>query len=137
MFWLSNRLLKQLPILVCPTRRLLHPPALSLPGQPLCTRTRLVPGKAAVNYRFIRGGWDDPNCARRTSTFLSYAFREQEDGQTSLPILLRPRVARAQKTIRLHPLLCSGSTRAPRVSFRHPSSCGMREQADRRQVVTC
>ena len=29
----------------------------------------------------------------------------------SLPILLRPRVARAQKIIRLHPLLCSASTR--------------------------
>jgi hypothetical protein len=137
MFWLSNRLLKQLPILIRPTRRLLHPSALSLPGQPLCPRTHLVPGKAAVNYRFIRGGWDDPNCARRTSTFLSCAFREQKDGQASLPILLRPRVARAQKTIRLHPLLCSGRTRAQRVSFRYPLSCAMREQTDRRQVVTC
>jgi len=137
MFWLSNRLLKQLPVLIRPTRRLLHPLALSLPRQPLCPRTRLVPGKAAANYRFIRGGWDDPNCARRTSTFLSCAFPEQEDGQATLPILLRPRVARAQKTIRLHPLLCSESTGAPRVSSRRPSSCRVREQTDRRQVVTC
>jgi hypothetical protein len=33
--------------------------------------------------------------------------------------LLRPRVARAQKIIRLHPLLCSGSKGSARVSF-HP-----------------
>jgi len=45
-FWLSNRLVKQLPVLTRPTRRLLHPPALSLPRQPLCPRTRLVPCKA-------------------------------------------------------------------------------------------
>jgi hypothetical protein len=31
------------------------------------------------------GGWDDPNCARRTSTFLSCAFREQGD-RPSYPI---------------------------------------------------
>jgi len=60
--------------------------------------------KTAANYHFIRGGWDDPNCAssqfpiafsrvawsildcaRRTSTFLSCAFREQEDDQATLP----------------------------------------------------
>ena len=33
--------------------------------------------------------------------------------------LLRPRVARAQKIIRLHPLLCSGSKGSARLSF-HP-----------------
>ena len=33
--------------------------------------------------------------------------------------LLRPRVARAQKIIRLHPLLCCGSKGSARVSF-HP-----------------
>ncbi len=47
-------------------RRLFHPPALSLPRQPLHPGTRLVPGKAAANYHFIRGGWDDPNCAQRS-----------------------------------------------------------------------
>jgi len=46
-FWLSNRLFKQLLVLTRPTRRLLHPPTLSLPRQPLCPRTRLSPGKAA------------------------------------------------------------------------------------------
>src|SRR5437016_11101711 len=44
--------------------RLLHPPALSLPRQPLRPKTRLVTSKAAANYHFIRGGWDDPNCAQ-------------------------------------------------------------------------
>ena len=36
------------------------------------------------------------DCARRTTTFLSCAFREQEDGQAALPVLLRPRIARAR-----------------------------------------
>jgi len=44
--------------------RLPHPPALSLPRQPLCPGTRLVPSKAAASYHFLRGGWDDPNCAQ-------------------------------------------------------------------------
>jgi len=35
-FWLSNRLVKQLSVLTRPTQRLLHPPAMSLPRQPLC-----------------------------------------------------------------------------------------------------
>jgi hypothetical protein len=37
--------------------RLFHPPALSLPRQPLRPGTRLVPGKAAASYRFIYQGW--------------------------------------------------------------------------------
>ena len=43
---------------------------------------------------FSRVAWSILDCARRTSTFLSCAFREQVDGQAALPILLRPRVAR-------------------------------------------
>ena len=58
---------------------------------------------------FSRVAWSILDCARRTSTFLSCAFREQEDGQAALPILLRPRVARAQKIIRLHPSSVPGS----------------------------
>ena len=46
----------------------------------------------------------------------------------SLPILRRPRVARAQKIIRLHPLLCSGSTEPTWVSFQSFSSCAFCEQ---------
>jgi hypothetical protein len=39
-------------------------------------------------------------------------------GTRPLPsILLRPRVARAQKIIRLHPLLCSASSRTTRLPF--------------------
>jgi hypothetical protein len=44
--------------------RLFHPPALSLPRQPLHPGTRLIPCKAAASYHFLRGGWDDPNCAQ-------------------------------------------------------------------------
>ena len=43
--------------------RSFHPPALSLPRQTLYPWTRLVPSKAAANFHFLRGGWDDPNCA--------------------------------------------------------------------------
>ena len=32
--------------------------------------------KAAANHHFIRGGWDDPNCARPTRAFSSRALRE-------------------------------------------------------------
>jgi hypothetical protein len=37
------------------------------------------------------GAWSILDCARRTSTFLSSAFREQEDDQATLLILLWPR----------------------------------------------
>jgi len=47
-------------------RRLFHPPALSLPRQTLRPGTRLVPGKAAASCRFLRGGWDDPDCAQHS-----------------------------------------------------------------------
>lgn len=37
------------------------------PAQPWRAETRLDPSKAAVSYHlFLRGGWDDPNCARPT-----------------------------------------------------------------------
>ena len=71
-FWLSNRLLKQRTVLT-------HPPALRLPRQPLYPGTRLTIGKAAVNYRVIRGAWDDPNCARPPSTASSCAVREHRE----------------------------------------------------------
>ena len=35
--------------------------------------------KAATSYHLIRGGWDDPDCARRTTTASSWGFREQGD----------------------------------------------------------
>jgi hypothetical protein len=49
------------------------------PAQPWRAETRLVPGKAAANYPFIRGGWDDPKCARPTRAFLGRALREHGD----------------------------------------------------------
>ena len=49
------------------------------PAQPWRAGTRLVPGKAAANYRLPGGGWDDPNCARSTRAFSCRALREQGD----------------------------------------------------------
>jgi hypothetical protein len=67
-FWLSNPLLKQLPVLVRPTRRLLHPPALSLPRQPLHPMPRLSPGKAAGEKRpkAYPSHPPTPNCRRNS-----------------------------------------------------------------------
>jgi hypothetical protein len=79
MFWLSNRLLKQRTVLTRPPWRLFHPPTLRLPRQPLYPGPRLSAGKAAANYRLIRGGWDDPNCARPPSTASSCGVREHRD----------------------------------------------------------
>ena len=45
-------------------RRLLHPPALKLPRQPLRPGTRRSAGKAAASCHFKGVGWDDPNGAR-------------------------------------------------------------------------
>jgi hypothetical protein len=138
-FWLSNRLAKQLVVFTRPTRRLLHPPALSLPRQPLCPRTRLVPCKTAANYRFLRGGWDDTNCARHQWSFqacLNLFFWNGTRVGLTAPVERGPSEGAR-----------SGSTGPPRVSFRCPSSCGVREHRDRpgypapcfssRQVVTC
>ena len=48
--------------------------------------------------------------------FIVGALRARRAPGHSFPIIPRPRVARAQKIIRLHPLLCSGS----KESFSHP-----------------
>ena len=138
-FWLSNRLFKQLTVLTRPTRRLLHPPALSLPRHPLCPRTRFSTGKAAVNYCIIRGGWDDPNCARHQWSFQACSilfFWNGTRGGLTAPVERGPSEGAR-----------SGSTGPPRVSFRRPSSCGVREHRDcpsypapcfsSHQVVTC
>ncbi len=39
----------------------------------------LLPSKAAANYHLIRGGWDDPNCARPTRGVCDRALREHGD----------------------------------------------------------
>ena len=57
--------------------RLFHPPVLSPPRQTLRPWTHLGPCNAAVNYPFLRGCRNDPNCAHRTSTVSPCAFCEQ------------------------------------------------------------
>ena len=42
--------------------------------------------KAAMIYHLLRGGWDDPNCARPTRAFGGRALREQRD-RPSYPAL--------------------------------------------------
>jgi hypothetical protein len=67
-----------------------------------------------------KGTWPLP------SSFQAHSFFLQGWGLIDLPLRasnegsLRPRVARAQKIIRLHPLLCSASKKGawPRLSFR-------------------
>src|SRR4029077_16135057 len=49
------------------------------PTQPWRAETRLIPSKAAVNNHFLRGGWDDPNCARPRGAFSGRALREHGD----------------------------------------------------------
>ena len=91
------------------TYRLVRPDrSLSLQGWGLID----LPLRALFQFLISFPGvaWSILDCARRTSTFLSCAFREQEDDQVTLPILRRPRVARAQKIISLHPLPSSEST---------------------------
>jgi hypothetical protein len=68
---------------------LTHPiPAATSPAHPESAKTAssprdapypMIPCKAAANYCLIRGGWDDPNCARPTRVFLGRALREHGD----------------------------------------------------------
>ena len=69
---------------------------------------------------FPKGVADCPSLrASSDHRFIVGALRARRAPGRSFPILLRPRVARAQKIIRLHPLFCSGSKGSARVSF-HP-----------------
>jgi hypothetical protein len=56
------------------------------PAQPRRAKTRRSAGKAAAIYHLLWGGWNDPNCAHRTSTVLSCAFCEHWD-RPSYPAL--------------------------------------------------
>jgi hypothetical protein len=78
-FCLTNRLLKQRPVLTHSLQQIFHPSALRLPGQPLCLRMHLTAGKAAACYRVIGDGGGDPNCARPPSSASSCAVREHGD----------------------------------------------------------
>jgi len=62
------------------------------------------------------------HCAHRTSTVSSCAFCEQEGRLAAPSSSFSGHVARAQKIIRLHPLLCSANrrtTRPPFLLFQH------------------
>ncbi len=80
-------------------RPILHPPALSLPRQPLRPGTRPIPGKAGVAIA-LRGGWDDPTCARPTRGVCDRALREQRgSSQTPRPLFQHPaRLGHGQRT---------------------------------------
>ena len=68
--------------------------------------------KAVANYHSLTGGWNDPHCVRQTIQMFPTSLLILSRGWSliDLPLrasnegLLRPRVARAQKIIRLHPL---------------------------------
>ena len=61
------------------------------------TVIHLIDPSKLTGFSLHRVAWLILECARRTSTYLSCAFREQEDDQAAHPFLLRPRVARAQR----------------------------------------
>jgi hypothetical protein len=83
--------------------------------------------------------WSILDCACRTIYMLppSSLVVSSGMGAVDLPLrasnegLLRPRVARAQEIIRLHPVLCSGSTGPTWVSFQFFSSCAFFEHEKR------
>jgi hypothetical protein len=55
------------------------------PTQPRRAKTRLFPNAAVASYHLLRGGWDDPNCARPTRAFGGRALREHRD-RPSYPV---------------------------------------------------
>jgi len=63
----SRRMLKKARLLTRPTPAVISPAHPESARQTLRPGTCLVPSKAAANYHFIRGGWDDPNCTQWTS----------------------------------------------------------------------
>jgi hypothetical protein len=87
-------------------RRISHPPNPPIASQSISRAVPLARARvSSVPYLPKRSRQTGLQCAHRTSTVSSCAFCEQEGWSGgSLPILLRPRVARAQKIIRLHPL---------------------------------
>ena len=66
-------------------RRMLKKATFS-PAQPRRAKTRRSAGKAAMISHLLRGGWDDPHCARSTRAFGGRALREHRD-RPSYPAL--------------------------------------------------
>ena len=68
------RVLKKLIVLTHPTPAATppaHPESAETASSPRDAPYPMIPCKAAANYCLIRGGWDDPNCARPTRASLS------------------------------------------------------------------
>ena len=98
-----------------PLADIFHPPYPPIASQSI---SRDVPLTRARAYQFAKPPFRGVAkaalyCAHRTSTALSCAFCEQ-GGHLAAPFLIlrRPRVARAQKIISLHPLFCSASRKS-------------------------
>ena len=118
--------------------QLFHPPALSLPRQPLRPGMRLIPCKAAASYHFIRGGWNDPNCAhystRPAPSAPRRALSRARAYQFSLPLfrgVAKAALNCAHRTSTVSPCaFCEqgGHLAAPSSSF---SSRALREHGDR------
>ena len=99
----------------------MHPGSLAsyLSRSPECANEENVPGvfSAGLKHQLTRVAEAALYCAHRTIDMLppSLLVSLQGWGLIDLPLrasnegLLRPRVARAQKIISLHPLLCSAS----------------------------
>jgi hypothetical protein len=108
--------------------RLLTRPTLAdtSPARPESAKTASSPkdalyperGPSHSLYLPIGEGPRLPSTARIERAQFHRARSASKEGTCrSLPILRRPRVARAKKIIRLHPLRCSGSKGSARVSF--------------------
>jgi len=106
------------------------------PTQPSARQDALYPGRGPSNFLYLPlGEWPRlPSTARIERHKCSLQARSlslQGWGLIDLPLrasnegLRRPRVARAQKIIRLHPLPCSASTgivpATPSPLFQHPA----------------
>ena len=105
----------------------LHCAQLCHPPNPLARRDVPVAQARALQFSHFSPEGNSQtvlHCAHRTSTVSSCAFCEQEGWSGCSPLtLLRPRVARAQKIIRLHPLPFFSITlaRLPDTHAAHPS----------------
>src|SRR5437870_12634624 len=79
----SRRMLKKARLLTRPTLAVISP------ARPESAKTASLPRDAPYPMQgrselslLIRGGWDDPNCARPTRAFCGRALREQGDRPT-------------------------------------------------------
>jgi hypothetical protein len=79
------RILKKATFSPAQPWRLLHPPALSLPRQPLSPGPRLVPGKAAAVFHPISKGWPGRSSIARVERAPSERARSASRRTTRVP----------------------------------------------------